>query len=97
GHEPALLRLETAHEGKLRTFETGIIDDAFSFRPLKGKKYPVKRIDGYIFAVCRFVQMLDIGIGITSIGDDHETVFTKARDDQVIQHAAIFVEEERIF
>src|SRR5690606_31565123 len=97
GHEPALLRLETAHEGKLRTFETGIIDDAFSFGPLNGEKYPVKRIDGYVLLRSSFVQMLDIGIRIASIGNDHETVCTKARDDQVIQHAAIFVEEERIF
>ncbi len=96
GHEPASLGFKPAHESKLSTRQPGIIDDGFRFRPLKSKKHTVKRIDLNVLARCSFRQMLDIGIGIARIGDNHETVFAKTRDDQIVQNAAIIIEEESV-
>ncbi len=97
GHEPASFGFKAAHESKLGTGQTGIIDDGFRFRALNGEEYAVERIDFDVLTRCGFIQMLDIGIGIASVSDDHETVFAKARDDQIVQHTAVIIEEESVF
>src|SRR5690606_33948687 len=85
-------------EGEIgSTGKTGIVNNAFGFRPLNGEEYAVERIDRNLFAGSGFVQMLDIGLGITRIGDDHEAVVAKTRDDEIVQNAALVIKEESVF